>query len=146
MALADSLPPWSDWRPRTLPSEPYLPRTLPLSPLCFACFRFRDVGVCAISGLEKLKTKANGDLICERIIEYNSRWLPKTKTGWEKEPHEYDALDPVEIWQEDAWTFVRRMVGDYLSQKLFYEFLTITWILIGVDKGNELQKISRCPD
>jgi len=47
--------------------------------------------------------------------------LPNTKTGWEKEPHEYDALDPVEIWQEDAWTFVRRMVGDYLKKKLFYE-------------------------
>ena len=76
-----------------------------------------------------LKTKANGELIFEHVTEYNSRWLPKTKKGWEKEPHEYDALDPVEIWQEDAWTFVRRMVGDYLGQKLFYEFLTITWIL-----------------
>ena len=32
------------------------------------------------------------------------------------------------------------MVGDNLGQKLFYGFWTITWILIGVDKGKELHK------
>ena len=32
------------------------------------------------------------------------------------------------------------MVGDYLSQKLFYEFLTITWILFGIEKGKGLHK------
>ena len=66
-------------------------------------------------------------------------WLPKTKQGWEKDPLDYYSLDPVEIWQGDAWTFVRRMVGDYLAQKFFYEFMTKTWILIG-----GTTKLSRC--
>ena len=81
-----------------------------------------------------LRTKANGELIYEHVTEYNSIWRPRTKKGYEKDPLDYFSLDPVEVWQEDAWTFVRRMVGDYLAQKFFYEFMTTTWILIGVDK------------
>jgi len=65
--------------------------------------------------------------------------LPRTKKGVVKEPSEYSSINPVEIWQEDAWTFVRRMVGDVLTQKFFYEFMTRTWIMIDVDKGTELQ-------
>ena len=86
-----------------------------------------------------LRSKANGELIYEHVKEYNSKWLPRTKKGVEKEPSEYFSINPVEIWQEDAWTFVRRMVGDALAQKFFYEFMTRTWILIDVDKGTELQ-------
>ena len=83
-------------------------------------------------------SKANGELIYEHVTEYNSIWLPKTKKGDEKDPSDYFSIDPVETWQEDAWTCVRRMVGDY-SAKKFYEFMTKTWILIGVDKAIELQ-------
>ena len=44
------------------------------------------------------------------------------------------------MWQEDAWTFTRRMMGDQLCQKIFYEVCTITWILSGIEKGKGLHK------
>ena len=72
-------------------------------------------------------------------MEYNSRWLPKTRQGEKKSVFDFQAINPVEVWQEDAWTFVRRMCGYDLVQKLFYEFMTRTWILLDIDKGKELR-------
>ena len=72
-------------------------------------------------------------------MEYNSIWLPKTRGGEKKSPFDFEALNPIEIWQEDAWTFIRRMYGDDLVQKLFYQFMTTTWILLDIDKGKELR-------
>ena len=36
--------------------------------------------------------------------------------------------------------FLRRMVGYYLCQKIFYRVCTVTWILIGVEKGRTIQR------
>ena len=44
------------------------------------------------------------------------------------------------MWQEDAWSFTRRMTGDYLAQKIFYGVCTTTWIMVGVEKGKTVQK------
>ena len=71
--------------------------------------------------------------------EYNSIWLPKTRGGDKKSVFAFKALNPIEIWQEDAWTFIRRMYGVDLVQKLFYQFMTTTWILLDIDKGKELR-------
>ena len=46
--------------------------------------------------------------------EYNSIWLPKTRGGEKKSVFDFKALNPIEIWQEDAWAFIRRMYGDDL--------------------------------
>merc|ERR1711989_279055 len=35
--------------------------------------------------------------------------------------------------------FVRRMLGDVVVQKFFYEFMTRTWIMLDIDKGAELR-------
>ena len=72
-------------------------------------------------------------------MEYNSKWLPKTRQGEYKSVFDFQAINPVEIWQEDAGTFVRRMCGDVLVQQLFYEFMTRTWIMVDIDKGTELR-------
>ena len=83
--------------------------------------RLRPLYYCPI-----LRSKSNGQYIYEQVKEYSSKWLPRTKKGVVKEPSEYSSIVPVEIWQEDPWTFVRRMLGDVLTQKLFYEFMTGT--------------------
>ena len=66
-------------------------------------------------------------------------WLPKTRSGEKKSASDFESLNPLQVWQEDAWTFVRRMYGDDLTQKLFYQFITATWILLDIDKGKELR-------
>ena len=73
-----------------------------------------------------------------KSLEYNSVWLPKTRSGEKKSPFAYKSLNPLEVWQEDAWIFLRRIYGDNLSQKLFYQVMTTTWILLDIDKGKEL--------
>ena len=74
-----------------------------------------------------------------KSLEYNSVWLPKTRSGEKKSASDFESLNPLQVWQEDAWTFVRRMYGDDLTQKLFYQFITATWILLDIDKGKELR-------
>ena len=82
--------------------------------------------------------KSDGQYIYEQVKEYNSKWLPKTRHGVYKSVAEYQTLNPIEAWQEDPWTFVRRMYGDVLVQKFFYEFMTRTWIMLDIGKGKEL--------
>jgi len=96
--------------------------------------RLRPLYYCPI-----LRSKSNGQYIYEQVTEYSSKWLPKTRKGVWKNTFDYQAINPVEIWQEDPWTFVRRMLGYVLVQKLFYEFMTRTWIMLDIDKGRELR-------
>ena len=44
---------------------------------------------------------------------------------------EYESLNPIEMWMEDRWTFVRRMLGDKFTQKLFIR--CIIWIYVNND-------------
>ena len=87
-----------------------------------------------------LRTEYNGNLIFERVVEYNSRWLKQTKDGEDKQPDEYESLCPFDMWMDHCWLFVRRMVGDYLCQKILYGVCTFIWITNGVEKGKPLRR------
>ena len=45
-----------------------------------------------------------------KSLEYNSIWLPKTRGGEKKSVFDLKALNPLEVWQEDAWTFIGECV------------------------------------
>ena len=48
-------------------------------------------------------------------------------------------LEPAMAWLEDRWTFVRRMAGDELCQKLFYKVCAFVWTTNDIEQGHEMQ-------
>ena len=66
-----------------------------------------------------LQVKEDGNFKYTRVTEYNSRWLRHDKEGEVKKPDEYESLCPFDLWMDDRWRFIRRMVGDAFCQKLF---------------------------
>ena len=75
-----------------------------------------------------LQTKEDGHFIYKHVREYNSKWLMRTKQGELKDPKEYKPFEPLNVWTEDRWIFVRRMAGDELCQKAFYQLCTFVWL------------------
>ena len=72
----------------------------------------------------------DGDPQWRKVIQYNSCYL-RYDGAHEKSEQDYKVLNPVEMWLEDRWTFVRRMYGDEFTQKLFMRCLT--WNLTNND-------------
>ena len=71
--------------------------------------------------------------------EYNSKWLKRTKDGQIQDWNSYEQFEPSEVWTEDRWIFVRRMAGDELCQKLFYQMCAFIWCANGIGTGPEIR-------
>ena len=65
----------------------------------------------------------NGYPQWRRVIQYNSCFL-RYEGAYEKPEQDLKYLDPVKMWLEDRWVFIRRMYGDEFTQKLFMRCLT----------------------
>ena len=50
-----------------------------------------------------------------------------------------ESLEPLKVWTEDRWIFIRRMAGDRFCQKLFYKVCTFVWMANGIKRGSGLQ-------
>ena len=59
-----------------------------------------------------LQVKEDGNFKYTRVKGYNSPWLKHNKEGVLKKPDDYESLCPFDLWMEDRWGFIRRMVGD----------------------------------
>ena len=73
------------------------------------------------------------------MTPYNLKWLRKDKFGNPLPEEERVRFEPAIVWLEDRWTFVRRMAGDELSQKLFYKVCTFIWTTNDIE-GYEMQR------
>ena len=69
----------------------------------------------------------DGRLFYEDVTPYNSKWLKRDRFGNVTPEAQRVRFEPAIVWLEDRWTFVRRMAGDELSQKLFYKVCTFVW-------------------
>ena len=87
-----------------------------------------------------LNYRPDGRYRYERVQNYNSIWLKRTKQGELKKPEDCKSFEPSVVWTEDRWIFVRRMVGDEFAQKLFYKVCAFIWTVNGVSKGREMQQ------
>ena len=74
-----------------------------------------------------LKVKANGQLIYDRVVPYDQKWLPVKKDGSKVPEHLRESFEPGTVWTDDRWMFCRRMVGDDVCQILFFYLATFVW-------------------
>ena len=72
--------------------------------------------------------RQNGSPIWDRVVPYNSCYLPDDG----KKEVSLRELNPVEMWLEDRWIFVRRIYGSTLAQKLFIQCLNFIYGLNGI--------------
>ena len=87
----------------------------------------------------RLQTKFDGRFRYDHVTEYNSKWLKLTKKGEPKGQDDYVPLEPLKVWTEDRWIFIRRMAGDGFCQKLFYKLCIFVWMANGIKGGSGLQ-------
>ena len=85
-----------------------------------------------------LKEKANGQLMYDRVVPYNQKWLPVKKDGSPVPEHTRESFEPGKVWIDDVWMFCRRMVGDYVCQILFFYLATFIWKQYGI-YGDQLR-------
>ena len=86
-----------------------------------------------------LQKNYQGNFTYKQVKEYNSKWLKKTKDGLPKDRRCYEQFEPSQVWTEDRWIFVRRMAGDELCQKLFYQMCAFIWCASGIGTGSEIR-------
>ena len=55
-------------------------------------------------------------------------------------PRDHEPLEPLKVWTEYRWIFVRRMAGDELCQKAFYKLCTLIWLADGIVMGEPLRR------
>ena len=67
------------------------------------------------------------------MIPYDIKWLKWDKNREEVPESQRQKFEPVEVWTEDRWIFVRRMAGDELCSVLFLKMATFIW------RSNEIQ-------
>ena len=86
-----------------------------------------------------LQKNYQGNFRYQQVTEYNSKWLKKNKDGEQKDQKFYVPFEPSTVWTEDRWIFVRRMAGDELCQKVFYQMCTSIWCANGIETGSQLK-------
>ena len=86
-----------------------------------------------------LQKTQHGTFNYRQVTEYNSKWLKKTKDGEPKDPNLYVPFEPSTVWTEDRWIFVRRMAGDELCQKAFYQMCIFIWCANEIETGPQLK-------
>ena len=69
----------------------------------------------------------HGYPLWKRVVQYNACYLKKDGDV-ENSEENCKKLDPVTMWQEPRWIFLRRMFGDEFVQKLFMR--CIQWTLV----------------
>ena len=69
----------------------------------------------------------NGYPLWKRVIQYNACYLKK-EGDFETSVENYKKLDPVSMWQEYRWIFLRRILGDEFVQKLFMRCIQWTYV------------------
>ena len=71
---------------------------------------------------------------------YNNIYLQyrvdKEKKRVLKRPDEHVALNPVKLWIEDRWRFVRRIFGHAWNQKVFYYVVTRIYLNNDMPEGS----------
>ena len=88
----------------------------------------------------RLQIGMDGRLKYEHVTPYNFKWLKKDKWGNPMPDEGRVRFEPASVWIEDRWTFVRRMAGDELTQKLFYKVRAFIWITNDIAMGGDTQK------
>ena len=80
-----------------------------------------------------LQVMSNGRLRYVDVTPYNMKWLPKDTSGRRLEDSQRVRFEPALVWTEDRWIFCRRMAGDNLCQRLFYELAIFIWRANGIE-------------
>ena len=88
----------------------------------------------------RMQTCANGRLKYVRVSPYNLKWLKKNQKGEPVPEGQRVEFEPVSVWLEDRWTFVRRTAGDELTQKLFYKVCAFIWTTNDIAMGDDIQR------
>ena len=86
----------------------------------------------------RMQKGANGGFKYVKVKPYNGKLLKYQKEGI-MSGEQREGFDPASAWLEDRWTFVRRMAGDELKQKLFAKVCAFIWRTNAIALVNDIK-------